>query len=1167
MCAKVLHLAIISAITFGVWMAATNYSFGQDFRATIIGQVSDPSGGAIPGATLTLVEISTKTSYTAKTNASGDFSIVYLNPGQYSLTVAAAGFQEKVYPNFTLTATQTLNLNVSLTVGSIRESVTVRAAPGLLETAVGEGTSTIVDSTMLEALPNFGINVWNNTMLAPGVLVAGSLQGEEVGAYEGTGLFPRVNGAGQAADAYFLNGAPINTDLQYNFGPANNSIQELQINSAGGAQYGQASGGNFNAVLKSGTNAFHGMLYSYYSESDLDANSWSNDLLSLGKAFTLNNTWGGNIGGPVILPGYNGRNKTFFFFSYENLYNTGTETFNNMVPTAAMRMGNFQGTGYTVYDPSTVTCVQMVSTGCNQYGRTAFPNDTIPPGDINNLGQEITNMYPSPNLPGVGVNYVRTGPYDILYQQYEARVDHTFSPGTHSDAVVTFAPENNNFNNNGFPGVIGAYDNCPAFDTNVMVDLTQTISNNIVLDLKASFARLTTSWVWGQAFEDDYHIPGLTMPFVPTTPKQNVAPNLTFSNSSGLFENGDLGTASNTWTLAPSISQVIGHHNMQYGFAWEDYQIAPNNRICGLPNGSLNFGTIWSQQNPYLGAGGSGNSAADLLMGYPAGGTDEWCYSDIISRHEWEAYWNDNFKVAKKFTLNLGVRWEANTSPIARHNEMNGPFCFNCPNPYASQIDYAEYPLLPDPLEGAVTFAGVRAPRATERTPMNEWQPRLGFAWSITPKTVFRAGFGIYYNTYATKGATGVGSYSQSDGYDEVTGYIDSLNGGLTPTNYFASGQPWPNGIIKPLGSAGGAYTDVGTGTTYYAQSNRIPWTQHYSAGIQRELPKHILLDVEYVGSHTSGILMPDFFGVWTAQQMNACYQNPSICNAIMPNPFWGVLPVTTYEGSAPTLTYGGIGYGTQDPEMGGITELDVPVGYSTFNSLQVRLERRVKDLYFIFNYNFAHQETADQYENSYIIDPPLFNGPDPQEVVHYVSTALHWPLPIGNGGRFLPNAHGVLGQLLNHWEWNSTVLFQTGFPFQTPSGVNLTGAPGCTSYAAPAGQNQEHWFNNNPACYVYLAQYQLATAPLTVGNVREPSSFAWNAALEKKFALPREGMALEFRVECSYCSNTPQWNNPNTSIYNQETFTPGYGYSGFGAIPLSPYGSRSVQFGLKFMF
>ena len=209
--------------------------------------------------------------------------------------------------------------------------------------------------------------------------------------------------------------------------------------------------------------------------------------------------------------------------------------------------------------------------------------------------------------------------------------------------------------------------------------------------------------------------------------------------------------------------------------------------IPGSPNGTFGFTGSWTQQNPQQAAAGSGNSLADLLLGYPASGSVAWGVNTFVSYHYYGAYVQDDFKVSRTLTLNLGLRWDAFTSPAERHNGINGSFCFTCTNPYDAQISHAAYPTLPNPLTGGLTFAGVSAPAAPYNVKLNQWQPRFGLAWAITPGTVLRAAYGVFYGV-ANPATT-------STGFNQSTTYISSLDGGVTPTEKPLS---CPERLIQP---------------------------------------------------------------------------------------------------------------------------------------------------------------------------------------------------------------------------------------------------------------------------------------------------------------------------------------------------------------------------------
>jgi hypothetical protein len=1136
-----------------LFLAMPGPVFAQESRASIIGQVSDASGAPVPGATVTAVEHNTHTTYTTKSNTAGIYSIPFIAPGQFTVTIEAQGFSQKVYPNVTLNVAQKLNLNVTLSVGSVRQRVTVIAAPGLVDTA-NASTGGIVDQTRLEVYPSEDRNPWDSLGWIQGIENHTTTAGIDTLRNDG-GTVYSVNGALRTENMFFLEGTPVSIGNSWDFSASQEAVQELQA-SVGSydAEYGLASGGSFNQVIKQGTNSFHGEAYDYTQYTGLTANGYANDLAGLPETVNNLDIFGGNVGGPIQ------KNKTFFFASYEGLRQDQIlGATDDSVPTMAMRNGDFAETGYAIYNPSTVTCTTETSSGCSTYGRTEFPNDTIPQSDISPIGAAIINNYPLPTNSGLLDNDILSPPRTLGYEEYIGELDHDFSDKTRLSAIFTrFTSNILNFTN-AYSTVAGnnSYIGGPN-DINAILDFTRTISPSLVVNFKGSVSRWTELTTVGTALAQNYSIPGLSMPVVPTTPKQNIAPEIAVTNYTSLFGNTSSTTVRNYGYLTPSIDQVKGRHTLHYGFEFMDVQTgaagipstSPTSTTTCAPNGMFTFNANWTQENPLTATTGTGNGLASLLLGYPSSGSVYWGINQFITYHHYGTYIQDDFKVLKNLTLNLGLRWDVDTSPSARHNNLNGSFCFTCTNPYSALVSPANYAGLENPLTGGLTFAGVTAPAAPDNVKFDDLGPRFGLAWAITPKTVFRGGFGIFYN-YGNNATT-------DTGFSESTSYIDSVAvgseaAGFVPTNFFLSGKPFPNGAIAPAGAGGGLQTDAGNGITYDSASGigAVPWTQHWSAGLQRGLPKQILLDVEYVGSHSFAISLSQPWGVISPALQASCFANNATCNDTVPNPFYGILPAATSLGAAKTVDAWQLS--RYEPLFNGISESNDPIGYQIYNSLEVRAERDIKSVDFVFNYQYANLMESDAYQSSGDFrSPSVWYGVANLDVRHFLNGDVVWPLPVGQGGQFLPNAHGLLGGLVSHWEVDANPEYWTGEPLE-PTNANLVGGPGCTSYEPVGGQTAQHWFNNNVNCYKTLNQWQLATAPLYLGYLRIPYQFSLSAALQKAFALPREGMFLTFRMEASNALNHPTFGAPNTTLSDLPSFTPNVGYTGFGALPTTP--------------
>ena len=507
-------------------------------------------------------------------------------------------------------------------------------------------------------------------------------------------------------------------------------------------------------------------------------------------------------------------------------------------------------------------------------------------------------------------------------------------------------------------------------------------------------------------------------------------------------------------------------------------------------------------------------------------------------------------------TLNLGLRWDVNGSPSERFNSINAGFCLTCPNPYTSQIKYSQYPNLPNPLTGGWLFAGGSQPQAPFQVQLNHWQPRFGISWAVTDKWVVRAGYGVFYSWNQLT--------TDSQGFNQSTSYITSLNGNLTPTNYFLSGHPYPNGVLAPSGSGAGLATQAGQAISYTGTDRRIPYTQRWSIGIQRALPKSILLDAEYVGSHTHALPVSTALDIVSPAQQAACYQNNALCNANVSNPFYGIVPAAAALGASATVQ--AYQLNRPWPLFNGISETTNPAGESDYNSLDIKGERKISSLDFVANYVYSNWMDETSYlNNGNFRDAKLFRGLDSNDRRHYISVSMVWPLPFGPGGLVGQHAKGVLGAAISHWITDSTVLWGTGTPLAIPS-ADFYG-PGCTSFAPQGGQDAAHWINNDMSCWHNLLPWEPRTSPLNVGYLRNPNMTpTWNPALYKQFALPREGMFVQLRIDALRGANNTGLGNPNETLSTLPTFTRWVGWTGFGTSTLSG-GNRVVTVSLKILF
>lgn len=1142
---------LIITLSLSGFFGASHLGYSQEYRATIMGEVVDPSGRLIPKATVTAIQKTTQQVYKTQTNSDGTYVLNYLLPGVYQLTAEASGFKRKVYSNVTLESAQKLNLMIRLAVGAQRQQVTVTASPGLLDTATASNGS-VMNQAKVQNIPSTGRQVWQNVTFAQGV--RGLNDPFQLTARNNSASYT-VDGSPKYTNAFYVNGAPVSDQGSWTFSPNQDAVEEVKVASnAYDAQYGQAAGGSFNVTLKQGTNQFHGNLYEQFINSALSANYWQSNLHGLPNALDIFNTFGGVLGGPIR------KNKTFFFGSYEGFRQHYQQPSPQNVPPQTWRVlpdgsVDFSQSGFTVYDPLTGHCVQQSSSGqCSQYARDAFPGDTIPADRINPTGKALLGLYPMPTAPGLTQNYLVQTPTMFSYDQYLGRVDQNFSEKTRLSAV--FGLQRNGFYNPGnrFPNVASTASSNPGQDLLANLDVTHIFSPSLLIDLNLSFARYTTSSGGGPALQQNFTGSkiSLTMPNVPTTTHVNLVPVINVSGFASLFNNTESGSVNNYSNLAVSFTQLKGRHILRYGGLYRDSQTGYSG-IPGQPNGAFTFSGQWTRSNPLAGGTNQAESLADLLLGYPASGLVSWDAKPFFSYHTYGLYVQDDYKFRPNLTLNIGLRWDIYTSPTERYNQANAGFCFTCTNPYNSQINHTQYPNLSNPLTGKLLFAGVTAPRAPFDVQLSNIQPRFGLAWAIKPWLVFRAGYGNFYS-YGNAGMTTLG-------YSQGTSYVNSLDGGVTPTSYFLSGTPFPDGAAPPAGPDMPQAASI----SYDSPSRRVTSTQHWSAGLQWGLPKRILFDMEYVGSHTHAIAVNQSWDVISQSLRGQCQADPAICDTRVPNPFYGVVPSEFAMGATPTLATWQLM--RPWPIFPSVRQNDDPMGYQDYNALQVRLERKVRNLDFIFNYVYSNWMDSTGYlNNGNFRDPNLWHVPSGIDQRHYLATDVLWPLPFGKSELIGRNSSGWLGALISHWMVDSMITYGTGTPVGIPA-ADFYG-PGCTSYQPQGGQTRAHWINNNVNCYHDLKEWEPRTSPLLMGSLRNPAVFYFNSAMQKQFQLPREGMSLEARIAAYNVLNHPLFGGPNTNYHQPSQLVPNVGWEGFGTLPLSQYNPpRIIALELRLMF
>ena len=718
-------------------------------------------------------------------------------------------------------------------------------------------------------------------------------------------------------------------------------------------------------------------------------------------------------------------------------------------------------------------------------------------------------------------------------------------------------------------------------DQNYIADYTRIISASTVFDARISFGRYTNNQPgWGDPtfLATNLGINGNCAPTISTC----AAPAVNFSGTGSggyteLFGNGNQLVnwySFNTWDFVPNFTLNRGKHTLHLG-GEVLYQARPSQN-SGYASGYYNFNAGWTQQFSDTNQGTTdGNAIASLLLGYPADARTEFQPAVYITRPYFAIYAQDDWKVSNRLTLNLGMRYEVQIPWLERYNRSIYGFDFNAVNPYSSAVlanwsklaaqynaanpnDLTGYPAPPSALIGGLTFAGVNGnPRRVNVTDWTNLAPRVGVAYRIDDKTVFRAGVGVFYRQQQN-------NLSTQYGYSFTTNFNTSLAQGLTPaaganpTGPYSLANPFPLGITAPTGNSLGLGTNVLNSISINNPQYRIPRTYQASIGFERQLPGQINLEVSY--SFNREIYVPVSYNMDNSPanltQLSQAFANGNLLSHSLPNPFLGIIPASFGSlATNPTVSFGQL---TRNyPLFTGLTQNYIQVGHYRSDMLQVKAEKRVLGstnsglLTFVFSYTFGKQMQADHRQNNWDTAQPLTYEIDDGTKVHNLAFSGVWDLPIGRGRRFFNFNNPWAVQLAAGWRLDYILSYTSGFPVAWPGLQNY-----CGVWSSP-NQNEYHWFNNNKSCYASLPPNILNPYQDRFSTIFQQQAPQLNAAIEKTTSVT-EHVKLLLRLEAFNVTNTPIRGNPSTSFSDAL----------FGQLPKTQKNfPRTLQLGGKIVF
>jgi hypothetical protein len=1091
------------------------------------------------------------------TSERGLYSIPPVNPGNYSVTVSAPGFKATVQSNVELRVGDHKQVDVRLELGSPTEIVTVTADATLLETA-SASVGTTIGREAISNLPMMGRNPFALVMYAGGVQYTGAKASGALRPFDNGGMENFSIDGGGNRNEFLLDGVPntanadTGTGTYITFVPPPDAVAEFKVSTnLYDSEYGHTGGGVISLNLKSGTNAYHGSAYWYQRRTGWNANDTSANAAHIPLARFRWNQPGFQVEGPVRIPWiYNGADKTFFMYSWEAIRSSVPRPTNMTMPTDLERKGDFSqtyvsgtsGAAIQIYDPLTT-----VQTSPGVYSRTAFNGSVIPPNRINPIAAKILSYYPLPTITGVarGVTnlVVSPNPTTDAYDVHTVRVDQVI--GNRSKFFASFM-RSNRHENGGLTGgkdafiAIGKLEAAPSYrhwrtnhgsNLNLTTTISPTFTNMAHVSWNLHEAAVVT-YAYG------FDPANLGFSFKP----QNLSfPTINIGGFTSIGPQRDsLDNFSHTWSFGDTMNKVMANHSLKWG---AEFRLMLNNLGPAPASATISSTVNYTRANPLVASSASGDGLASFLLGYPSSVSSPVVNQPARGQRYYSVFIQDDWRFAKKLTLNLGLRWDYESPLTDRYNRQIIGFDSTSTATIGTTT-----------VTGGVIFADSDHRFAFKRD-LNNIQPRIGIAYSVKSKLVLRGGWGISY-------VSGSGDVPPTDGFTMTTSPSTSEgSAGIIPLLYGGVGMlsnPFPTGINQPNGSKSGILTNAGSSISYFWPDRSIPYVHSFSGGFQYELPFRTVVDISYIGSRLRQLS--------TSRQMNsvtyAQYMSKgSTLTTTVTNPYAGLLPGTSLNGTTMTLQQSLLPY----PQFTGITENGRTIGTSRYDSLQVRIEKRFSaGLTALFTGTWAKGSTFNSYLNGGMdaigqfiprIDgtPPYILNWSGTYALPFFAKSAPW-LRMALGGWMLAGtANYTRGNMIGVGGANPT-----GIDPRIPNPTEAHWFNTCT-YNDNTGLRQNCQSTTEQIAWIITKPYTLLTyPPPQFTHWRQANPVQINMSLFKSFKI-KERTKIEFRAEAFNLTNTPVNNYANTTATA----------STFGARTSISQGNdpRQVQMGLRLTF
>lgn len=1054
---------------------------------SIVGNVTDPSGAAVPDANITIVNTSTQSQRIVVSNGQGEYVASALPTGQYSITVERTGFRKLERTGLTLTTANTLTVDLELQVGSAMQTVEVSAQASLLQSQSGT-VSALVDSKQVVNLPLATRNFTDLVLLTPG-----AHQGSASNLSEGGSAYSirgganfSVNGTTAATNSYLIDGL-YNRNQWLNtlvIVPVVDSIQEYRVlTSSFNAEYGESAGAVTLVTTKAGSNHFHGAAWEFLRNDRMNANTYFAKRSGLARPKYNRNVFGGNIGGPLW------RGRTFFFADYQGIRQHTPVTTTVTIPTQAqvnmVKTGDFSGAPVTIYNPYTTTTVGGVTR------RTPYLNNRLTP-NLDPAAVRFISLLPAPTNNNATGNYTITPDLTLNDDQFDTRIDQNvgasdrlffkysydrakqISPGTMYPNPAANIPVGPYFSSGGN----GAFGN-DAFAQSGTLGFTHVFSPDVLLELHAGILRWNAEVAplgIGYASSTAVGIPNINY-----SPQSGGLAAATLSGFAAMGDNSTYPEISHitTFQYDGDIIRTKGSHTIRAGLLFLRHRL---NGFSAFPvRGTFDFNGQYTRLNNATAVSATAlqyYALADFAIGATDGANRNILTGSFGMRtFQLAPYIQDTWRASDRLTLDYGLRWEVSAPPYEVNNHW-------------ANLDIRT---------GQLQVAGLNGnDRRLRDFDLKTLSPRAGLAYTLdkSKKTVLRAGFGI---SYVDTLAGGAQLYKNLPYYfaQNITTSVDSAPTALLSQGFSIPVAPDPNNI---------AAISTGSPTAWNKNTRQTSVTQ-YSLGIQRELRADTILDISYVGTGSRHLL---------ANSLNLNQSRPGAGAQGPRRPYY-----------------------TINPNLVNVAYRD-SAGDASYNSLQIHAEKRLSGgLNFGVSYTFAKYLSdignVNSGGNNDVQDNACLRcnwGPTPDDLRHNLVVNHVYELPFGHGRRFVKD--GVMSYLLGPWNLSGVWSLHSGSRFTVFYGTNVSNSSGggtqrpdrIASGKLSSGQSITRWFDTS--AFVAPSQFQFGNSG--TGILTGPGYFNVDLTLERHIVF-RERYDLNIRGESFNSFNRANFNNPGSTI------------------------------------